>query len=245
MRRSTLQLTVALLFASLLSAVGARAEPLDLDDPTARSILVRFENSPRNRPDSLDRGYGPMLPARAESVGHGLLQVVIAGELVEQYLFGTAQPEPGSFGDFVWVFEARTGDVLDARFEGHLTQTLDWGLVRSTTRARVQVRMSTRERAGFRPPREVLGTRLFRYCEPTVDVDADCRGVRAVRFDRDRGYVNAVGVIEVEAALGIEVDSFSPLGEAVFLEMSTDLPADVEAVAGASRVTSPVHTERR
>ena len=237
MRRCTRHLFLAALIAGVLNATLVAAEPLDLTNAASRAVFVRFENSPRNQPDALDRGYGPMLPARAESAGRDLLQVVIAGAVVEEHLFGSERPEPGSFGDFVWLFDARTGDVLDARLEGRLIQTLDWGLVRSTTRAHVQARMSTRERAGFRAPRDVLGTRLFRYCEPGRASSEDCNGVEAVRFDRERGYVNAVGVIEVQAALGIEVESFSPLGEAVFFELETPLALDSESVAESSTPT--------
>ena len=236
MRRCTRHGFLAALIAGVCHATLAAGEPLDLTNEASRAVFVRFENSPRNEPDALDRGYGPMLPARAESAGRDLLQVVIAGAVVEEHLFGAERPEPGSFGDFVWLFDARTGDVLDARLEGRLIQTLDWGLVRSTTRAHVQARMSTRELAGFRSPRDVLGTRLFRYCEPERASDEDCNGVEAVRFDRERGYVNAVGVIEVQAALGIEVESFSPLGEAVFFELETPLALDSESVAESTTV---------
>lgn len=226
MRRLARHILFAVFVAGSLDVTSARAEPLDLQNPTARSALVRFENSPRNDPAALDRGYGPMLPARVDSAGRDLLRVTIAGAIVEQYLFGSEQPEPGSFDDFVWLFDARTGDVLDARFEGQLIQTLDWGLVRSTTRARIRARMSTRERAGFQSPRRVLGARLFRYCDPGRAVEGQCNHVEPVRFDPDRGYVNAVGVIEIQAALGIEVESFSPLGEAVFFEMDTNVESE-------------------
>jgi len=234
MRRSVLHILLGVLVAGSFAVTPARAEPLDLQDPTARGVLVRFESSPRSEPAALDRDYGPMLPARVESAGRDLLRLIISGAIVEQYLFNSEQPEPGSFGDFVWLFDSRTGDVLDARLEGQLIQTLDWGLVRSTTRARVRARMSTRERAGFHSPRRVLGTRLFRYCDPGRSAEKHCNDVEAVRFDRDRGYVNAVGVIEVQAALGIEVESFSPLGEAVFFEMDTDLGSEGEAFADSS-----------
>ena len=244
MGRRTCHIFLAVLLLGALDATLATAEPLDLANSATRSVFVRFENSPRNQPDALDRGYGPMLPARAQSAGRDLLQVIIAGAVVEEHLFGSERPEPGSFGDFVWLFDARTGDVLDARLEGRLIQTLDWGLVRSTTRAQVRARMSTRERAGFRSPREVLGTRLFRYCEPDRSQEADCNDVRAVRFDRERGYVNAVGVIEVQAALGIEVESFSPLGEAVFYEIETVVGPDSEAVA-ESASPGPVSARSR
>jgi hypothetical protein len=93
--------------------------------------------------------------------------------------------------------------------------------------------MSTREKAGFLPPRRVLGNRVFRHCDPAAAVDDDCHPVEPVPFDHDRGYVNAVGVIEVETPIGIEARTFSPLGEALFLELGTPVvglpPAVVDA----------------
>ena len=68
------------------------------------------------------------------------------------------------------------------------------------------------------PPRRILGNRVFRYCEPGESLGRRCRGVEAVPFDRERGYVNAVGRIEVQTPVGIEASTFSPLGEAIFLE---------------------------
>jgi hypothetical protein len=203
------------------SVAPARAEPLRLDDSTPRSLIVRFENSPRNEPALLDRSYGPPLPARIESAGVDLVRVVIEGSVVAQHLFGDDSPEPGAFSDFVWLFDVQSGHVLDARFEGRIEQQLDWGFLSTSTSARVRARMSTREHAGFLPVRRVLGNRVFRHCDPSKLVGVACRSVEATRYDRERGYVNAVGVIEVVTPLGIKAQTFSPLGEAIFLELGT------------------------
>jgi len=204
----------------------AGAEPLHLYDATPRDIQVRFENSPRDLPSQVDQSYGPPVPARVESAGVDLLRVVIEGPVVEEHLFGKNGAEPGSFGDFVWLFDAQTGHVLDARVEGRLHQKLDWGLVRSTTQANVGVRMSTRERAGFQPLRRVLGNSVFRHCDPGQAVGVRCHPVEAVPFDPVRGYVNAVGVIQVDTPLGIGAATFSPLGEALFLELEEAFEID-------------------
>ena len=218
---------ILLTIAWVAAGVPADAEPLDLDDPTPRMILVRFESSSRAEPALLDSQYGPPLPARLHDDGAGLVRIVIEGNLVERYLFGTELARPGSFDDFVWLFDRQSGHVIDARFEGRIVQELDWGLMRSTTEATVRARMSTRERAGFRPPRRILGNRVFRYCDPSVLREKSCRAVEAVPFDRERGYVNAVGVIDVRTPLGIEARTFSPLGEAIFLEVDG---ADVSVI---------------
>ena len=217
------RISVVLAAALLAGVATAAAQPLDLDDPTPRAIIVRFEISPRSAPAMLDRRYGPPLPARLESAGADLVRVVIDSSIVEQHVFGEDQPVPGSFGDFVWLFDTRSGHVLDARFEGRIVQLLDWGLVRFTTEARVRARMSTRERAGFEPPRRVLGNRVFRHCDPDNTASSSCRSVEAVRFDPARGYVNAVGVLEAQTPLGVGAETFSPLGEAIFLEVGTPI----------------------
>jgi hypothetical protein len=220
MSPATPQLVASLALVGLLAdAAPLRAEPLRLDDPTPRSVIVQFENSPREVPAQLDASWGPPLPARLESAGADLVRVVVEGPVVEQHLFGDDTPEPGSFGDFVWLFDVRSRHVLDARLEGRLVQQLDWGLVRSTTQANVRARMSTREQAGFLPPRRILGNQLFRHCDPVTAPGLRCRPVGAVPFDPATGYVNAVGVIEVETPLGLEARTFSPLGEALFLEL--------------------------
>ena len=56
--------------------------------------------------------------------------------------------------------------------------------------------------------------------------------VTAVPFDRERGYVNAVGILRASAGL-IEVHAFSPLGEVEFRERVTE-PLQTIASEGAS-----------
>jgi hypothetical protein len=200
---------------------------LDLSDRTARDVVVRFERSPRMEPAALDRVYGDALPARLEPGPPGHVYVVIGGQHVAQQLFEGQHTD--GFGDFVWLFDSRTGDVVDARVEGALLQEIDWGLHRSSTRAEVRVRMNTREAAGFRDAQHVLGNLVFRYCDPHDSGWTRCNPVEPVRFDPATGYVNAVGAIEVDTPVGISALSFSPLGEARFF----DLEAGREAVAAA------------
>ena len=230
--------------AALALTVGVavspvRAEPMRLDDPTPRPVIVHFENSPRNEPALLDRSYGPPLLARIEPAGADLARVVIDGSSVARHLFGDDAPDPGSFSDFVWLFDVRSGHVLDARLEGSIVQQIDWGFVRSATSAHVRARMSTREQAGFLPARRVLGNWVFRHCDPSEVSGVGCRPVEAVRYDSELGYVNAVGVIEVATPLGIDAQTFSPLGEAIFLELES-APVGVESVAvGGPEITAP------
>jgi len=232
---------LASVIAALALAVGIAgspvcAEPMRLDDPTPRSVIVRFENSSRNEPALLDRRYGPPLLGRIEPAGADLVRVVIDGSTVAQHLFWEDDPDPDSFSDFVWLFDVQSGHVLDARLGGSIVKQLDWGLVRSSTRARVSARMSTREQAGFWPALRVLGNSVFRYCDPSKMPGGGCQAVEAVSYDSQLGYVNAVGVIEVVTPLGIEARTFSPLGEALFLELARDSEPVQSVAAGGGAV---------
>ena len=212
-------LRCVVLAAALLTTAAAGAEPLDLADPRSRDIEVRFERSPRTDPASLDSRYTHRLPARFETGEDGFVRITIAGSVVAASLFEGEQPVPGSFDDFVWVIDPTPGDVVDARLAGVRGRTIAWGLATTETEARVRVRMSTVEPAGSRAPRRILGRHVFGHCDPRVEHEADdCRRVAAVRFDPARGYVNAVGVIEVDTPIGFAAATFSPLGGGIFLE---------------------------
>ena len=220
-------LAVAIL-ASLGSTGSVHAEPLDLTNRTSRDVLVRFETSSRATPAALDHTYTDPVPARFEPGPDGHVLVVIQGSYVAQYLFAGQEVVGDSFSDFVWTFDSQTGDVIDARFGGEIVQWIDWGFGASATRARIHVRMSTRELAGFRERLNVLGNLVFRYCDPAIQSRSRCNAVDPVRFNRRSGYVNAVGAIDVETVVGIGTTSFSPLGEAIFLEQAI-LPIDAES----------------
>lgn len=210
-------LAVAIL-ASLGSTGSVYAEPLDLTNRTSRDVFVRFETSSRAMPAALDRNYTDLVPARFEPGPDGQVLVVIKGHYVAQYLFAGQEVVGDSFSDFVWTFDSETGDVIEAQFGGEIVQWVDWGFGASATRARIHVRMSTRELAGFRERLNVFGNLVFRHCNPATASRSRCHAVDPVRFDRKSGYVNAVGAIDVKTLVGIGTTSFSPLGEAIFLE---------------------------
>jgi len=234
---------ISVLFSLFGLAAILHAEPVDLSNRTSRDIYVRLETSPRSTPAALDLSYGDPIPARLEPGPPGQIFVVIEGRYVAQHLFAGEEAVGNSFGDFVWTFDSATGDVLDASLEGEIVQSIDWGFGTSATRAHLRVRMSTRESAGFREGQRVFGNHVFRHCDPEHAGWSACHEVEAARFDRERGYVNAVGVIEVETMVGIGATSFSPLGEAIFLE--SDLPAvgagdAVASVGPPSASASPI-----
>jgi hypothetical protein len=223
----------SLLVAGIVSPGLAMAEPMDLNDPRPRWVSVAFEDSPPQQPGRLDTLYAPELPAWLEPEGPGRLRVTLARALVEQTLMAGDDPKPGSFGDFVWVFDAASGHVISARLTGTIRKTLDWGLFRSTVETDIRIDLDTRRPAGFEHPRHLLGQQLFDFCDG-ADLDR-CTPVVGVPYERDRGYVNAVGKIDARSR-GMHVETFAPLGEAVFSEVPVP-PAP--AVHTASAVASP------
>lgn len=240
MRMSWRQTWLSIAIPALLGSTGiVHAEPLDLTNRTSRDVFVRFETSSRATPAALDRTYTELVPARFEPGPAGRVLVVIEGHYVAQHLFAGQEAVGDSFGDFVWTFDSETGDVIDAQFEGEIIQRIDWGFATSATRARIHVRMSTRELAGFREGQSIFGNQVFRHCDPAMASRSKCHAVEPVRFDRGSGYVNAVGVIDVETLVGIETTSFSPLGEAIFLERALPLVAAGNQVASTD---SPVES---
>ncbi len=205
----------SLLVAGLVSPGSAVAEPMELDDPRPRWVTIAFEDSPPDQPGRLDSLYAPELPAWLEPEAPGRLRVTLARGVVERYLMAADDPKPGSFGDFVWVFDASSGHVISARLTGTLRKTLDWGLFTSTVETDIRIDLDTRGPAGFGRPRHLLGQLLFDFCDG-ADLDR-CTPVVGVPYDRGRGYVNAVGKVDARSH-GVHVETFAPLGEAVFSE---------------------------
>ena len=205
------------LLVTALTATVAAAEPMDLGNPEARWVSVRFEVSPADRPGRIDAVYSDPIIARLEPAEHGgRVELTISGRAVEDQLLREHDPVPGSFSDFVWSFDAATGHVLSATASGTLLRSLDLGLWTSQLEARVRFEMDTHRVAGFRPARRLLGQRVHRFCVP--DPAEDCNPVDASAYDSATGYVNAVGHVDVDTRL-MRLRTFSSLGEAIFNEL--------------------------
>ncbi len=188
---------------------------MNLRDSTPRAVVVRFESSPADQPGRLASFYTDAVPAWLEPGDlAGQVRVTIAGRDVEARRFQNQRPRPGSFSDFVWVFDAASGDVISAHLRGTLVRRFDFGAFRSDVETAIETEMNTRVHAGFEPGRVRFGQLVFPVCERD---DGDCTLVEPVRFDPRTGYVNAVGVL-VGRAMGMVARSFSPLGEAIFTE---------------------------
>jgi hypothetical protein len=225
-----------LLLGLLLLLPGSgRADPVDLLDPTPRWIDVAYEISPRDRPDQSDTRYTPKIRARLEPAEPGFVRITVAGRDVERVLLVDDEPVPGSFSDFVWVFDASSGAVVTATVSGTLIKTLDWGLFDSKVRAAIEVTMGTGRDVGFESPRRWLGQEIFEFCDDAGD--AKCRLVPAKDYDSSRGYVNAVGNLSVRFG-DLVVRTFSPLGEAMFSEV--EIAPAMAAVRSDRLRTGPV-----
>jgi hypothetical protein len=221
-RRSAI---LSILLACLTAPWAARGHPLDLADPSPRWVQVRFETSPADDPGRLRGAFGPRLRAWLEPAAEaGQVRVTLPAREVEERLFVGERVVPGSFGDFVWTFDAASGHVLGASLAGRLVRTLDWGLMRTDAEVDIQVELDTLRATGYAPARRRLGNTVFALCAPA---QPGCTAVPHAPLDPRSGYVNAVGSISARA-LRIRAVSFSPLGEAVFSEM-----ADAEAVGFA------------
>lgn len=223
---------------ALVIALPAAAAPMDLANPQPRWIMAAFEVSPADAPDSVDTVYTAPFHARLEpGPGPNQVTVTIAGEIVERHLLGNTEPVPGSFSDFVWIFDRDTGHVESAQLTGSVYQVLSGGLMKARVEAQVEVRMDTRRSAGFERPVRLFGRTLMRYC--TVGSDGDCRPVPASAYDSSTGYVNAVGEIAARSSF-LRLLTFSPLGEAIFSEVGDLATTELPGVSAAPDTTAAV-----
>ncbi len=208
-----LPVLVALL---LIFASEARGEALDLTDLEARMISVIFEDSGSELPGALDREYGPpVLGWFASGPGPGQALVRIPASAMERML-SRYKPVPGSFTDFVWIFDVQTGHVESASFAGVVQSTVRWGFFETEVEAAIETVMNTSAPAGFREPEKRFGQTVFGYCD---EASLECQLIEPAPLDARSGYVNAVGSLRAVALGGIETESFSPMGEAIFREI--------------------------
>jgi len=152
------------LLATALEPLQALAVPMDLRDPEPRWVQVRFELSPPDRPGQTDSVYSPPFAAWLEPGERpGEVSVTVDGRTVEQHLLTEHEPRPGSFSNFVWIFDAETGHVRSAKVSGAVRRRLHLGLTSWKVTARIHVEMDTRGDAGFTQASNLLGQPVHRF----------------------------------------------------------------------------------
>jgi len=209
------------LLVGVLASAPVAGEPLDLRDPEPRWVAVRFEISPREHPEQTRSRFTPPLLGRlgpAQQAGE--VRIAVDAHAIETHLFPGQDPAPGSFSDFVWIFDSETGHVRSATLAGTLFHRVGWGLASWRTETRFDARMDTLGAAGFQADR-VLGEPYARLCDGPA---GQCTLVEPQVYDPATGYVNAVGRITAHNG-ALSIDSFSPLGEAIFSEIGDPFDA--------------------
>lgn len=220
---------------------AAPAEPLDLRDASPRPVAVSFEISPTERPGALDAVYSEPLPAWLEPGPEaGQVRVRVPGRAMER-LLALFDPLPGSFGDYLWTFDAASGEVLSAAFQGWLRQAVACGLFQTRVETRIEVQVGTRDAVGFRAPYTRLGQTVVGACQPGSE---GCTRVAPARFDPRTGYVNAVGTIRASALGGLGAVTFAPLGEAIFSELSAEQAGAGPRPQHLPAVSAPAHAQQ-
>jgi hypothetical protein len=234
--------TAALVALGLWLAGQAGAAPLDLADPTPRWIEVRFEISPSSEPGAVDRQWGPYRRAWLDPVADApAIEIRVPAEVIEAQLRSTGTDTvEGSFSPFVWRLDPDSGHVLNAGLSGQIRERIQLGPFRRTTEISIDVDMTTVTRGGYLASSGALGVETHVYCEPEGR-RGRCNEVRPVPYDRERGYVNAVGFVRASAGL-IELRAFSPLGEVEFREQpGSTLDSVVSGPPLPDRVCSRAH----
>jgi hypothetical protein len=203
-------------------AGSARSAPLDLSDRSPRAVSVRFEVSPADEPGRLNERWSATRTAYLEPDPEGqFVRIRIPGREVEAQLrsVGT-EIVPGSFSEFVWTLDPRSGHVIQAEMTGRVRERVEFGWIHVSTLVEIRVEMTTRETGGFEPATKLLGFSTNGFCSPHLE-PTDCIAVTPTRFDPHSGYVNAVGSVQAATPIA-RVRAFSPLGEVQFSERADD-----------------------
>jgi hypothetical protein len=174
-----------------LAPLGAASEPLDLNDPTPRSVLFQVESS--TNPATVGQSYGgPSLPATySASGGTGTLVIPVASH---EALRGGLTPVPGSFTPILIQFDLATLAATSQPAGGQATDggnlTFSWSLHALTTNGTAGF-----VGPNFTPP--LLCTsqqQIDQFCQVYPPIcGKTCIQVAGSAFDPASGKVNLVG----------------------------------------------------
>ncbi|MEM7409251.1 MAG: hypothetical protein AAF430_03325 [Myxococcota bacterium] len=205
-----------------LAPAGVRALPVDLEDPRPRAIEVRFENSAADAPGRLQASWGPPVKAwLSPGAEPGQVEIRISGAAMEGVL-AAEDPVPGSFGEFRWVIDVVSGEVVSALLEGILERSTGLGAWSPRVEASIEIDLATGRAAGYMPMEERWGHALYPHCDGS---EPNCTRVAPRPYDRASGYVNAVGWVRARSLGWMEFTSYCPLGEVRFDEVADPPPA--------------------
>jgi hypothetical protein len=199
---------LAFVLAFGLAAGPAAAEPVNLDNPTARKILVQVDE---NIDDfgAIGAAFGTAVEADFASDGV-TATVTVSGSVVEDLVTtvfdGAATVVPGSFTDYEVAIDVATGAVLSASIEGEITVPI------LGTIAVVQTASSS-TLAGFKL-QDIFGFEIPIFCTSGVD----CTIVPGAPYDPATGQLNAVG--NIATAFNV----FTPFGD---LKLSEGVDCEV------------------
>jgi hypothetical protein len=162
----------------------AMAVPVDLNDPTPRTVRVEIDQDETDFA-AIGAAYGLPLPATFTS--NGVVATISVdgsamGAFMNQYFEGFLSAVPGTISEYVITIDVVSGQVLSADLSGTLSTFV--GNVPFTQTA------SSTTIAGFVPIS--LGYVLPQFCTP---LDAGCTIVPGAPYDPLTGGAVAVGVV--------------------------------------------------
>lgn len=203
----SLALSIALGFA----AGSAVAQPVDLADPTPRTVLVQVDENVDDF-GSIGTQFGTAIAGAFSSDG-ATATVSVSGAdieaLVELVFAGAAAVVPGSFSDYVVEIDVASGAVLSASVSGLVTLPIVGTIS-------VEQTASSSTLAGFQL------TNIFGYLVPIFCTSgASCTIVPGLPYDPATGQLNAVGLIATI------FNVFTPFGDLRLSEVPQPLACDV------------------
>jgi hypothetical protein len=202
-----------LLFTGLFgAALPARSVPVDLTDPTPRTVLVEVDEFLDDY-GAIGAMFGTPVEAQFQSDGVTAL-VTVPGDVIEslvaQVFAGSATVVPGSFSDYLVEIDVASGAVLSASIDGQVTVPILGTIALAQTASSTQL-------AGF------TLTNIFGFTVPIFCTSGTaCTLVPGLPYDPATGQLNAVGRIATV------FDVFTPFGDLRLSEVPRPLGCDVE-----------------
>jgi hypothetical protein len=197
MRWTRAKLAMAVVACGALPPAPARAVPVDLTDPTPRTVRLEID---QEQHDYGFRGGAYTLPLDAAFTSDGTTATIdvdgsAVGAFVNEYFAGAASVVPGSFSDYVVTIDVASGAVLSASVSGTLSTVVGDVPIAQTA--------SSSDVAGWQPF-DFMGFTFPLFCTS----GDGCTLVPGAPYDPLTGTANAVGIIVTSL-----FDTFTPFGD--------------------------------